>query len=72
MWPINAPKTAWWAGVDRSLHLKVLAETAWGKAADELLWPSRSGGYLGPPVTVKSWLSGAVARCRKADSNFVG
>ncbi len=37
-----------------------------GKVADDLLWPSRAGGYLGPPVTVKSWLSGAVARCQKA------
>jgi Phage integrase family len=35
-----------------------------------LLWPSRSGGYLGPPVTYKSWLSGAVDRCMKADPTF--
>jgi integrase len=50
--------------------IDALAETARGKAPDDLPWPSRSGGYLGPPVTVKSWLSGAVARCQKADPAF--
>jgi integrase len=35
-----------------------------------LLWPSASGGYLGPPAGNKSWLPGAVARCQKADSTF--
>ncbi len=47
-----------------------LAQTAQGKGRDDLLWPSRSGGYLGPPVTYKSWLSGAVDRCMKADPTF--
>jgi integrase len=50
--------------------VNTLAETAKGKGHDELLWPSRSGGYLGPPVANKSWLSGAVARCQKADPTF--
>ncbi len=47
-----------------------LAQTAEGKARDELLWPSRSGGYLDPPVRYKSWLSGAVERCQQADPTF--
>jgi integrase len=47
-----------------------LAQTAQGKGRDDLLWPSRSGGYLGPPVANKSWLSGAVSRCQKADKTF--
>lgn len=46
--------------------IDALAATARGKLPDDLLWPSRSGGYLGPPVTVRSWLSGAVGRCQKA------
>lgn len=46
--------------------IDAISETARAKAPDDLLWPSRSGGYLGPPVAVKSWLSGAVARCQKA------
>lgn len=50
--------------------IDALAETARGKRPDDLLWPSRSGGYLGPPATVKSWLSGAVARCQQADPTF--
>jgi hypothetical protein len=40
------------------------------KGPDDLLWPLRSGGYLGPPAAVKSWLSGAVDRCQKADPTF--
>jgi len=47
-----------------------LAETAKGKRRDELLWPTASGGYLGPPASKESWLSGAVERCQKADSTF--
>jgi len=47
-----------------------LALDAEGKRRDDLLWPSSSGGYLGPPSSVGSWLSGAVARCRKADDTF--
>ena len=49
--------------------IDAIAETARGRGRDELLWPSRSGGYLGPP-TAKSWLSGAVARCQTADPTF--
>lgn len=37
-----------------------------GKAPDDLLWPSRSGGYLAPPSAKDSWLSGAVERCQRA------
>ncbi|MFM8600165.1 MAG: tyrosine-type recombinase/integrase [Mycobacterium sp.] len=50
--------------------LAALAHTAEGRGRDELLWPSSGGGYLGPPSSVGSWLSGAVERCRKADSTF--
>jgi integrase len=50
--------------------MDALAQTAQGKGREELLWPSRSGGYLGPPVPTKSWLSGAVARCQQADPTF--
>jgi len=47
-----------------------LALDANSKGRDELLWPSEAGSYLGPPSSVNSWLSGAVARCRKADETF--
>jgi len=47
-----------------------LAETAKGKGRDYLFWPSASGGYMGPPASKDSWLSGAVARCQKADKSF--
>jgi len=47
-----------------------LAATCEGKGRDELLWPSATGGYLAPPASKDSWLSGAVARCRKADPTF--
>jgi integrase len=47
-----------------------LAQTAMGKGRDDLLWPSASGGYLGPPSSKESWLSGAVARCQKTDPAF--
>lgn len=47
-----------------------LAQTAEGKGRDDLLWPSTSGGYMGPPASKESWLSGAVARCQKADPTF--
>jgi integrase len=50
--------------------LDALAETAKGKRRDELLWPTASGGYLGPPASKESWLSGAVERCQKADPTF--
>lgn len=47
-----------------------LASTAQGKGRDDLMWPSRAGGYLGPPSSINSWLSGAVERCRAADETF--
>ena len=50
--------------------IDALAVTAKGKGCDDLLWPSPSGGYRGPPASKESWLSGAVARCRKADPAF--
>lgn len=42
-----------------------LSKTCRGKERDDLLWPSRTGGHLGPPSTNDSWLSGAVGRCQK-------
>jgi integrase len=50
--------------------VEALAATAEGKGRDELMWPSADGGYLGPPSSTESWLSGAVARCRAADPTF--
>lgn len=47
-----------------------LAATCEGKGLDELIWPARDGGYLGPPASNKSWLAGAVERCRAADQSF--
>jgi integrase len=47
-----------------------LAATCEGKGRDELIWPSQTGGYLGPPSSTESWLSGAVERCQKADKTF--
>jgi integrase len=44
-----------------------LARTCEGTDRDELIWPALDGGYLGPPAGNKSWLSGAVDRCRAAD-----
>jgi integrase len=35
-----------------------------------LIWPSRSGGYVGPPASKESWLAGAVARCQDTDPTF--
>lgn len=46
-----------------------LAETAKGNGRDDLLWPSATGGYLGPPST-EYWLSGAVVRYQKTDKSF--
>lgn len=43
-----------------------LARTCEGKAHDDLIWPARDGGYLGPPSATSSWLSGAVQRCQDA------
>ena len=50
--------------------IDALAETAKGKEREDLLWPTASGGYLGPPASKESWLSGAVSRCQKADPTF--
>lgn len=50
--------------------IETLAETAKGKGRDDLLWPTSSGGYMGPPASKESWLSGAVERCRKSDPTF--
>lgn len=43
-----------------------LAATCKGKEHGDLIWPARDGGHLGPPAGNKSWLSGAVDRCRAA------
>jgi integrase len=53
-----------------SFVVDALAKTCEGKELDELIWPSRSGGYLAPPSAHDSWLAGAVARCQKADKTF--
>jgi integrase len=50
--------------------IEALAATAKDKGRDELLWPSASGGYLAPPSSHDSWLSGAVKRCQAADPTF--
>ncbi|KLO46343.1 integrase [Mycobacterium nebraskense] len=47
-----------------------LSASCRGKQLDDLIWSTASGGYLGPPSSHDSWLSGAVARCRKADKSF--
>lgn len=43
-----------------------LALTVTGKAPGDLIWPSRVGGYLKPPGSHDSWLSGAVKRCQQS------
>lgn len=43
-----------------------LAKTSQGKDHGDLIWPARDGGYLGPPSSHDSWLSGAVERCQAA------
>ncbi len=50
--------------------IDALAETAKGKSRDDLFWSTGSGGYVGPPASKESWLSGAVHRCQKADPTF--
>jgi integrase len=50
--------------------IDALAEAAKGKGRDDLFWPTASGGYMGPPASKESWLSGAVARCQKSDPTF--
>jgi integrase len=50
--------------------IDALAATAKGRGRDDLLWPTASGGYMGPPASKESWLSGAVARCQKVDPAF--
>jgi integrase len=63
------------SGKNRSVALPgfvtdALAQTCEDKSRDELLWPSAAGGYLAPPSSTGSWLSGAVARCQAADPTF--
>ena len=53
-----------------SFVIDALAETAKGKGREHLLWSTASGEYMGPPASKDSWLSGAVARCRKSDPTF--
>lgn len=43
-----------------------LAATVRGRDRDGLIWPAQAGGYLKPPATHDSWLSGAVGRCQAA------
>jgi integrase len=50
--------------------LDALAASAKGKDREDMLWPSASGGYLAPPSSHDSWLSGAVGRCQKTDPTF--
>ena len=50
--------------------IDALAATCQGKGRDELIWPSARGGYLAPPSSMQSWLSGAVARCQRIDPAF--
>jgi len=47
-----------------------LAKICAGKSRDDLLWMNAKGAHLGPPASTESWLSGAVARCMKADRTF--
>lgn len=47
-----------------------LAKVCQGKGRDDLLWTNRKGEHLGPPASKDSWMSGAVARCMKADETF--
>jgi hypothetical protein len=50
--------------------IDALADACKGRSRDDLLWPSEAGGYLGPPSSHDSWLSGAVARCQKKHKSF--
>ncbi|AYA26713.1 site-specific integrase [Rhodococcus rhodochrous] len=52
------------------LVLEALARACEGRGRDELLWPARDGGYLRPPSSHDSWLSGAVERCQRSDPSF--
>lgn len=47
-----------------------IAASCDGKSRDDLIWPSATGGHLGPPSSVRSWLVGAVSRCQSADPTF--
>ncbi len=47
-----------------------LAPLCAGKGRDELLWIDAKGQPVKPPGSKDSWLSGAVARCMKADATF--
>jgi integrase len=39
------------------------------RGREDLLWASRTGGYLKPPGT-ESWLASAVSRCQATDPTF--
>ena len=48
-----------------------LARLCEGKGRDDVLWPDTLGRRpMTPPASKESWLSGAVARCMKADQTF--
>ena len=53
-----------------SFVVDALAKTAEGKDREDLLWPSRTSGYLMTPSSADSWLGAAVRRCQKADRTF--
>ena len=48
--------------------LDELASIVQAKNNGDLIWPSKAGGYLKPPATHDSWLSGAVKRCQGASA----
>jgi integrase len=52
------------------LITQTCADARPGKGRDDLLWPTASGGYMGPPASKESWLSGAVARCQTTNPTF--
>lgn len=54
-----------------ALVANALARSCEGKRREDLIWPSATGDYLGPPAGNRSWLAGAVERCQKADPAFV-
>ncbi len=63
------------AGKNRNVALSgfvadALAQSCEGKGRDDLIWPSATGDYIGPPAGNRSWLAGAVSRCQAADPIF--
>jgi hypothetical protein len=47
-----------------------LAVMCQGKSRDDLIWASRSGGYLPPPSSHDSWLAGCGAALPEGDKAF--